>query len=239
MIPIDEYFIHSLDYHIAKEEAETGFPEREWMRSGARGCQDRDWWAANGPGLVANFTDWWESNPDVSVWITPDGEPAIELGLTVKFGDVEVQMYIDLVLQIGSALVVVDLKSGAKTPESLNQLAIYACGVELAYGVRPKYGTFFMLKGVGKEEPKQFFLTPTILDGYQYSIEFWTRQLRMFDEAVCNGVFIANTGEHCKRCSVAYACAAVGGKDAMKFDSTLREGVKEWQTRTTLASASH
>lgn len=230
---LEDVFLTELDLAIDAEEAATGFPVGEWMTSGARGCQDRAWWQANGPGIVRNFTDWYEAHPEVSVWVTPDGTPAIELDLMVKFGGVEVKMILDLVLQIGSALVVVDLKSGAKTPDSLNQLAIYACGIELAYGIRPKYGTFFMLKGVGKtEEDRKYFLTPTVLDGFQYSVEFWTRQLRMFDEAVCNGVFVANVGDQCKRCGVAYACAAVGGKKAFEFDPGFREEVKKWQVRT-------
>jgi putative RecB family exonuclease len=229
---IEDVFLAELDSAIEAEEAQSGFPADTWMKSGARGCQDRAWWQANGPRFVRNFTDWYEGSPDVSVWVTPDGIPAIELGLTVKFGRVEVKMFIDLVLQIGTALVVVDLKSGAKSPESLAQIAIYACGLELAYGVRPRYGTWFMLRGVGKEEPKQYFLTPVDLSGYHHSIEWWSKQFTMFHEAACNGVFVARTGEHCKRCGVAYACPAVGGKDAFNFDPELGKEVTEWKKRT-------
>lgn len=225
-LSIEEYFTQALDYEIYREEVETGIPQDQWFPSGPKGTHDRDWWAANGPRMVRNFTDWYESSEDVSVWIAPDGRPAIELGLTVQFGGVGVKMYIDLVLQIGTALVVVDLKSGAKTPESVSQLAIYACGLELAYGkqYRPRYGSFFMLRGVGRDpDDKTYFLTPTELDGYQYSVPFWTRQFDMFDRAVKEGVFIAKPGEACKRCGVAYACPAVGGRLAGNFDPTIIE----------------
>lgn len=228
---IEDVFLSELDTAIQAEEAETGFAASEWMTAGARGCQDRDWWEGHGPELVRNFTSWYESNPDASVWHTPDGEPAIELPLDVTFGSVRVRMIVDLVLQIGTALVVTDHKSGARSPDGVSQLSIYASGIELQYGIRPKYGTFFMLRGVGKEEPKTHFLTPTVLDGYEHSVDWWTKQFAMFDAAVKAGTFIAHPGEQCKRCGVAYACPAVGGRQAMTFDPLLREGVEVWQKR--------
>lgn len=214
------YFRDELDSEIYQLEQDTGFPESQWFRAGAKGSQDREWWYANGPRMCEDFLDWYDSQDDVSVWITPDGRPAIELELNVKFGDVPVHMFVDLVLQMGSALVVVDLKSGAKVPDSPSQLAIYASGIELEFGKkhRPRYGSFYMLRGVGRDEPKDFFLSPVELGGYQQSVEWWTRQFAMLDRAVESGVFIANPGEHCKRCGVAGACPAVGGKDAWRHD---------------------
>lgn len=223
-LSIDDYFTQALDYEIGREEAETGFSRDAWFPSGPKGSHDRDWWAANGPGMVRNFTNWYEQSEDISVWVAPDGRPAIELGLTVQFGDVPVKMYLDLVLQIGTALVVVDLKSGAKTPDSVSQLAIYACGLELAFGreYRPRYGSFFMLRGVGRDENnKSYFLTPVELDGYEYSVQFWTAQFTRFDKAVREEIFIAKPSEACKRCGVSYACPAVGGRWASHFDPTI------------------
>lgn len=224
---IEEMFSVELDKAIDDEVAMSGFPVDEWFPVGPRGGHDRAWWLANGPALCRNFTDWYDANDDVTVWITPDGEPAIELELLVWFGSIPVRMFIDCVLEIGSALVAVDFKSGGKTPESLSQLSIYACGLELAYGplCRPRYGTFYMLRGVGREEPKTHFLQPTELGGYEHSVEWWTHEFELFDKAVKAGTFIAHPQESCKRCSVAYACPAVGGKDAFKYDpSLMRKG---------------
>lgn len=228
---IDAYFAAELDKAIAEEEIRSGYPASEWMTAGPKGGHDRKWWLSNGPGLIRNFTDWYDSNDDVSVWVTPDGRPAIELELLVNFGAIPVRMFIDLVLQIGTALVVVDLKSGAKTPESLSQLAIYSCGVELAYGkqYRPRYGSFFMLRGSGRSaEDRKYFLQPSDLSGYQHSVPWWTRQFELFDQAVRQGIFIANPTEGCKRCGVARACPAVGGKLATVFDPSLLEGKGNW-----------
>jgi hypothetical protein len=142
-----------------------------------------------------------------------------------------VKMFIDLVLVIGSALVVVDLKSGAKTPASLSQLGIYASGIELAYGRehRPRYGSWFMLRGTGKvgatDEEKTYFQTPVELTGYQHSVKWWTGQFTVFDKAVKAGTFLAREGEHCKRCGVSYACPAVGGAQASRFDPTLKGAI--------------
>lgn len=231
-LSVEEYFVQALDWEIYREEVETGFPQDQWFPSGPKGAHGRDWWAANGPRMVRNFTDWYEANDDVSVWTAPDGRPAIELGLTVNFGAVPVKMYLDLVLQMGTALVVVDLKSGARTPDSMSQLAIYACGLELAYGkqYRPRYGTFFMLRGVGRaEDDKTYFLTPTELDAYQYSVPFWTRQFTLFDRGVTEGVFVAKPSEACKRCGVSYACPAVGGRWASSFDKSIIEDLTPGQ----------
>lgn len=220
---IEEMFAAELDAAIEAEIAESGFRPEEWFPAGPRNSHDRAWWLANGPRLVRNFTDWYEADDDVSVWVAPDGRPAIELELIVRFGDVPVRMFIDLVLVIGTALVVVDLKSGGKTPESLSQLAIYACGLELEFGpeYRPRYGSYFMLRGVGREEPKTYFLQPAELGGYEHSVAWWTRQFEAFDQAVNQGTFLAHPQESCKRCGVAYACPAVGGKEAFRFDPSL------------------
>lgn len=223
-LDIEAVFAEELDRAIDAEIATTGFPVDEWFPAGPRGGHDRTWWLANGPQAVRNFTTWYDSNPDVHVWITPDGEPAIELELIVEFGEIPVRMFIDLVLEIGSALVVVDLKSGGKQPESLSQLGIYACGLELAYGLdyRPRYGTYYMLRGVGRDpENKTYFLQPVELTGYEHSVEWWTVQFELLDQAIRQGIFVAHPQESCKRCPVAYACPAVGGDQAFRFDPSL------------------
>lgn len=200
---------------ITQDVAKSGFTPDTWFTAGRGRGQGEDWWRENGPGFAQAFGNWWESERDAQIWIAPDGRPAVELELRVNLGGVNVVMFVDLIIKLGSALVVVDIKTSTKEPETNAQLGFYACGVELMYGIRPKYGTHFMCKGVG--EPKKFFLPPSPLDEYRYSIPFFEKQMQMLDRADREGIYLANVGDHCQRCGVNYACDAVGGADAHKY----------------------
>lgn len=213
-------FAEEFERAIATDQAKSGFAPEDWSAAGYRPVQDRAWWSENGPGLVQNFIDWYESQPDINVWTAPDGRPAIELDLLVEFGGVPVRMAIDLVVLAGTALIVVDLKSGSYLPSVPTQLGMYACGLELMGWPRPRYGAYFSHRGKGKRgsEEKTYFQRPVELSGYQYSIEFYARQLEMLERGVQSGIFIANPGDHCDRCGVSRACLAVGGPEAREFD---------------------
>lgn len=198
-------FNAELDAAIAEQQSKGGIPLADWFNAGPRKpSQDVDWWRGNGPALVQKYIDWYEAHPDIEVWITPDGKPAIELDLTVMFGEVPVRCIIDQVLKSGTALIVTDLKSGSIKPENVQQLAIAACCLELEYGIRPKYGTHFLHR---QDKP---FCKPTELSGYQHSVQFFTEQFRMLDQSVRQGLFIARPGKQCVRCGVASFCPAMG-----------------------------
>jgi putative RecB family exonuclease len=216
----DEVFQTEFDKAVAKDRAKSGFEPDTWFTAGRGKGNGEEWWRENGPGFAQAFGDWYESTPDARTWTAPDGRPAIELELRVMFGGIPVVMYVDWVVQLGTALVVTDFKSSAREPGSLKQQGLYACGIELTYGkqYRPKYGTHFMCRGMGKDgEPKRYFMQPEPLDGYRYSIEYYTRLFQMLDAADRGGIFLPNPGENCQRCGVNYACAAVGGADAHKY----------------------
>jgi hypothetical protein len=207
-----ESFRHAFSKAISAEVDRSGFGIGDWFPSGRQSpLNAADWWWDNGPDLVRKYIDWYEASDDISVWTAPDGRPAVELDLTVRFGEVDVQMVIDQVLQVGSALVVTDLKTGAKAPESSLQLGIYACGIERAYGIRPKYGAYWMHRS---DNP----FKPVPLDGYEHSIRYLTGEFARFSRARTAGAYVANPGKQCDRCPVAHACIAAGGKDARKYD---------------------
>lgn len=207
----DESFNRHFNEALAEQVRKSGMLIGDWFWTGRRSpVKDVAWWVENGPALVQRYIDWYESQPDITVWTTPDGKPAIELDLTVMFGQVPVRCIIDQVLKAGTALIVNDLKSGSRTPDNLIQLGIGACAVELAYGIRPKYGTHFMHKNEDKP-----FSTPVDLGGYQYSVEYLTEQFAMFDQAVNEGLFVARPTKDCARCGVAGSCPAMGVKPIM------------------------
>lgn len=213
-------FRTALEVAVADEVRQSGFPLDDWFTAGRQkdGHEAVAWWKVNGPAMVQSFIDWYESNDDVSVWVTPDGIPAIELPVEVMFGTVPVRGYIDVVLQVGTALVVTDLKTSAKVPTTPRQLGIYACALEIQYGIRPRYGTWFMNRGIGRADPKTYFQRPIELDRPQYSIAYLTAEFEAAERGIQAGIFPANPGESCTRCGVAYACTETGGYKAKQLD---------------------
>ena len=206
-------FLQEFNAALATEQDKSGFALDDWYWSGRQKPENAvAWWLANGPALVQRYIDWYESHEDVKVWMTPDGNPAIELELQVNFGSIPVKMAIDQVLLMGSALVVIDLKTSAKAPESARQLGIYASGIELAYGIRPKYGAYFL----PKDEPP--FQKPIDLSAPQYGIRYLEREFQLAEKGITDGIFVANPGRPCGRCGVAHACLANGGAQARKLD---------------------
>ena len=71
----------------AAAEAYTDIPSTEW-RAGGRASKDwpnrenENWWSVNGPQMLQAFVDWWEANNNWHIWVTPDGEAAVELDLS-------------------------------------------------------------------------------------------------------------------------------------------------------------
>lgn len=219
--PVEEVFQLAFMDAFEAEINGTTFPPEEWFTAGRGKGEDLDWWVLNGGVLAQNYIDWYESSQDIHIWTAPDGRPAIELDLDVPFGDVRVRMVIDQVLQVGygptAPLIVTDIKSGSTKPRSPKQLGIYASGLEATYGVRPRYGAYFMCRGTGKEETI-YLQQPVELSAAQYSMEYLAAQFEQFRGGVQGKVFLANPGENCRRCGVAYACTEQHGEDAPRLD---------------------
>jgi len=211
-------FNEEFDKALTEDVRRSGLSISSWFKGGVTNPETMvDQWRALGPKAVKNFIDWWDVG-GYKVWITPDGKPAIELELEVPFGRVPVKMVIDLVAVKNNELLVIDTKSGAKVPESMQQVALYACGMEKAYGVRPAKGSFFMARGAGYK--KDIFLTePRSLADWQYSSEFFTQQFEAMEASIAAGGHqLARVGKHCERCDVAAGCSAVGGWLAPRYD---------------------
>jgi hypothetical protein len=217
-VNVDAEFQTAFDKAIADQVTQSRMPVSEWHWSGpSKPESEVERWRKLGPQVVQNYIDWYKHS-DYDVWITPDGRPAVELELDVMFGSIPVRMVIDAILVNDFHLLVQDTKSGAKVPDSgLQQVGFYACGVELAYGIRPLKGSYFMARGIGSK--KDIFLTePRDLTAWELSVEFFTQQLEAMERAIEAEAFISRVGKHCNRCDVAKACAAVGGLRARDYD---------------------
>jgi putative RecB family exonuclease len=87
--------------------------------------------------MVDNWIKW-RAQSGWRVWTTPDGQPAIELSQEFKTpSGRDIKGYIDRIMIEAETkeLVIVDLKSGARSPESDLQLGFYRYEMWNTYGV--------------------------------------------------------------------------------------------------------
>lgn len=198
---------------IAAVEEKTGSNPVDWRVGGRATKQYPDkenklWWDDNGYEMFKNFVTAYDNNK-WQIWTTPQGVPAIELGMLCNFGDIPVKAYADLVFQEGDELAVVDLKTGANTPESSMQLGVYASCIEMTFGIRPTKGYYYSARSA--------MLEPS------YGIERWTipvltELFTQFDKALDAEIFLPNVGMNCRTCGVKDYCYAVGGELAQIYD---------------------
>jgi len=190
-----------------RQIASTGQEPTLW-RAGGRATKENpdkengDWWAKHGAGMVQNWIDWREQSHGMELWVTPEGIPAIELALNIELEGVPVKMALDRVMvsQAGD-LVVVDLKTGRTTPSSDFQLGMYAVGMELTFGIRPKYGTYWAAREGATTE---------LISLDKWTIESAGSIVKMFDNARRSGIFVPNF-DHCNMCNFSNVCKYKNG----------------------------
>lgn len=180
---------------------------------------DGAWWLDNGPKMVDAYADW-RDRTGWDVWTTPKGDPAIELEgiITLPLG-VRVKGFVDRVFQLDDgSLVVCDIKSGAKTPDSTAQLGIYATLVEYLYGVRPRWGTFWMARK-GEHTPLASLnrWSPNVLGS------MFKGFVSQVERAREDNIFLPKPSGFCKSCTVAKFCFITGGEEPTDPLSTVDE----------------
>lgn len=183
-------------WRVTKSSQTKGNPDGE----------DYKWWFENGSQMLESWIAWrkavgWE------IWRAPDGRPAIELDFNIQIAGVPTKMSIDRVfVRPDGDLVILDLKTGKRTPNSDLQLAVYAAGIDLVYGVRPKWGAYWMARKAGTENITDLDTYPT------HQVE---KLIAGFDKARKSGVFLPNHG-HCHMCSAREFCEWYPSADATK-----------------------
>ncbi len=114
-------------------ERSPDFPPETWKVGGRKSTkwpdkEDKKYWLATGPELVAKYQTWKKSVP-WQIWIDPrTGEPAIELSVSGDIGGVPVVGYVDRIMEhvTTGTLAVVDLKTSSREPTVSTQLDVYA-----------------------------------------------------------------------------------------------------------------
>ena len=153
-------------------------------------------WQIQGPQWVSEYMQWRQANPNWKIWKTPQGAPAIELGLNPTIAGITVKMFIDRVFEVDGHLVVLDLKTSSREPQSALQLGFYKYGLEDQFQQPVDFGTYFMARQQG----------PTaMIDLSWYEREKIEYLVETFDKSRRAGIFLPNA-ESCGLCGFTKIC---------------------------------
>lgn len=204
---------HIYGSHIQRVEEESGISPTGWRTAGRKtkdkpNGDDIGFWYAEGFAQVGQYVHWLET----SGWRIHGygGKPLVETEVTGELGGITVKAYLDAVLvRPDGALVVVDYKTGSRTPVGLLQLGTYRALLLQTVGIEVNLGAFYMTRKAELTEPER-------LD--RFTPEYLGNVYSRLAQGIDNGVFLPHLGDHCRTCDVASACFARGGTDAYKFD---------------------
>jgi len=215
---------------IAEQETKTGTNPTDWRTSGKSKValpagEDKVWWDKNGRKMFFDFISaWTESQFDI--WVTPQGVPGIEIGFNELFGDVLIKGFADAIVTLPNGeIAVIDFKTGKYVPDSSMQLGVYACMMEMQFGIRPTKGYFYSARKAKFEEAYA-------LD--RWTIPVFTELFAQFERGLQAEIFLPNIGMACSTCGVKDYCYAVGGQLAQIYDplaNTKKEGKKNGSSR--------
>lgn len=179
--------------------------------------EDRSWWLSEGPAMVHAYYTWRLGNPNLEIWHTPEGKPAIELDVNVNLpGGVTVKAYIDRIFEdkVTGQKIIVDLKTG-KMAQSGLQLAVYRTILQQQFGEAPDYGAYWMAR-TGTLD--------TVHDLRQFPTEMIERWLRDVKKAIDLNLFVPHLSSACDYCGVKQFCYAQGSNEYVPhFASDLLE----------------
>jgi hypothetical protein len=158
--------------------------------------EDKEWWDKAGPEYIANWMRFREHSA-WQIWTTPDGVPAIEIEMHVDVNGVIVKMILDRVMVNDQGeLIIVDLKTGKRTPEATLQLGFYRYGLWKKYGILIDKGAYWMARQAVITDP---------VDLSNYTPEKIEYLVQSFDNARKAGAFIPNTNS-CGMCGYTMHC---------------------------------
>jgi hypothetical protein len=208
-------WVQEFDSSVRYNEEKTGVPVDLWRSAGTKTKsnpfgEDLAWWQDNGLDQVNAYWDWLHSLPsNWKIATMPDGKPGIEWGVEVEFGGSLVKGFIDCIFEVDGELVLIDFKSGKKTPFGVIQLALYACAIERAHGVRPKWGGFYMTRKAEVEE---------LVDLKWWRMPYFDYCFSAMNNSIESGYFMPIVSDACNwACSYQEQCVAVGGKESDKY----------------------
>lgn len=185
------------EYWTASGRASAEWPDKE----------NQAFWLKNGAAWFLQYQRFVVSSP-WQTWVTPDGEPAVEIELNWFVGDVEVRGYVDRIWEnaVTGALLVVDVKTGSREP-GVKQLVTYHNGIAALFKARewgraPIYGGYYMARKAMLTSPENI----EILDDGRLEYEYAAAA-----RGITNEVFLPSKSMLCGYCNVKDYCREVGG----------------------------
>ena len=185
----------------------------EWRAGGRKSAkwpnkEDASWWLTEGPKLLQAWCDWWrQAKADgFTVWQTPTGLPAVELGLNPIIAGVPFKCYIDAVLvDPDGDLLAVDWKTG-REPVAPIQLGAYKVALEKTFpGIEVRYGAYYLARKGDLSAPyKLSIYTESLLGDW----------LGKAKDIETRGDFIPHPSTLCSACGVRSHCLVMGGERA-------------------------
>lgn len=161
-----------------------------------RSPEDKAWWDLHGIGFVSDWIRFRQLSA-WKIWVAPDGEPAIEIELSIPIGDTFIKMAIDRVMvDPQGRLCIVDLKTGRRVPASSLQLGFYRYGLKKKYGIEIDLGYYWMSRSAAMTDP---------VDLTFYTDEKIEYLVTAFDAARKAHSFIPNTNS-CNMCGYTAQC---------------------------------
>ena len=109
----------------------------------------------------------------------------------------------DRVFDVDGQLVVIDLKTSQRTPDSSLQLGFYRAGLKQVFGVDINWGNYWMARQSG---------TGSMVDISKYTDEMIDYFVDNFDRARRAGIFLPNTN-NCNRCGLTEFCPFTSKKE--------------------------
>jgi hypothetical protein len=204
---------------ITKTEHYSGVPVSDWRTGGRRtkanpDGEDLAFWKSEGLRQVEEYISWYH-NSGWSIATMPDGKPGIEWEAEVAFGGRPVKLIVDAIYEAGSSLVVVDYKTGSRTPYGVMQIGLYASAIERVYGIRPKWGAFYMTRKAALSD---------LVDLSAWSMDFFDYEFSALNAFIDTGFFPANVSDHCSYCGFAEHCVAVNGAKSSEYPLSQPKG---------------
>lgn len=204
---------------VARTERYSGVPADQWRAGGRRtklnpDGEDLAFWKEEGLRQVEEYLAWYHKS-GWHIATMPDGKPGIEWEAEVPFGGRPVKLIVDAIYQAGNSLVVVDYKTGSRTPYGVMQIGLYASAIERVYGVRPKWGAFYMSRKAALSD---------LVDLSPWSMDFFDYEFAAVNAFIDTGFFPANVGDHCGFCGFTDFCVAVNGSKSSEYPLSQPKG---------------
>lgn len=177
----------------------TGRASKEWPDKWGK-----DYWLKMGPEWVATYRAWLKTVP-WHIWVTPQGDPAVEIELNGMVGGVPVKGFIDRIMEHipSGKLAIVDLKTSASEPSVSTQLDLYAHLVEQLDICEVDFGFYYMAR-TGQMTTPQVPADPARLT------YLWSQVKKSID----NDLFIPSPSMLCRSCDVVDHCWLMKGRHA-------------------------